>query len=310
MSRFLSHIALVLDANNTRIGISDLTRVGAALNRQLNEHFAPLWNLSASISAFADINQVPAQYAPIYILDHLRDPRLGGYHKLDQGRPFAIVGSDDPFWTVDASHECLEMVVDPSGDNTVVGDSPDSDVPGRVEFVVEICDPCGREDAAYLIDGIFVADFHTPQYFDSVAVPGARYSFGATITEPKQLLPGGYITWHDIARDKWFRHDRFASSIQTVEIPAPDIGQSLREHADYHSALIRAKLTGRRRSGLVQKRAQHASAVSEAACSRGVEMQKHITRLKEKLESNRPQRRKRIDATTERRSPNQPAAGN
>jgi hypothetical protein len=283
MNRFLSHIALVLDQNNTRTTISDLTRVSAAINRQLNEHFAPLWNLPVSLSAFASINEVPAQYSPIYILDHLRDPRLGGYHRLDQGRPFAIVGSDDPFWSVDASHECLEMVVDPGGDNTVVGDSPDDALPGRVEFVVEICDPCGREDAAYLIDGIFVADFHTPQYFDSVAVPGARYSYTGAITAPKQLLPGGYITWHDSVRNTWFRRDRFGSRFQTVEIPPPEIGQSLREHADYHSALIRAKRTRRHRKILARTHSKRTSAISLASHSRGALLQDKIARLEEKL---------------------------
>jgi hypothetical protein len=284
MNRFLNHIALVLDKDNSSIDIGFLTQVSAAISRQLTEHFAPLWNISASIDAFADINQVPAQYAPIYVLDHLSNPQLGGYHKTDQGRPFAIVSSEDEFWTIDASHECLEMVVDPNGNNTVVGDSPDPDRPGRVEFVVEICDPCGRVDAAYPIDSILVADFHTPQYFDSVAVAGARYSYSGKITQPKQLLRGGYMTWRDTNRNQWFQQDYFSSNIQTAEIPPPDIGQSLREYADYHSAPPRTKVAVLRRGALLRERKKHEVAVSEGARFRGSQIQNKIKQLKKTLQ--------------------------
>src|SRR5262249_42939044 len=123
-------------------------------------------------------------------------------------------------WSLTASHEALEMLVDPFGNRLMAGDSPKPDQ-GRVEFLVEVCDPSEAAEYAYTVNGILVADFYTPKYFDPVFAPGIRYSFTGAITEPRQVLPGGYLSWHDLASDHWWQEIWFDGSQPTFR----DIGR-------------------------------------------------------------------------------------
>jgi hypothetical protein len=104
-------------------------------------------------------------------------------------------------WTIDASHETLEMLVDPSGNRLqasraikIVGKDVE-DTAGEFEYLVEACDPCEANQYAYSINGIAVSDFITPHFYDPVATASARYSFGGNISRPRQILPGGYISF-------------------------------------------------------------------------------------------------------------------
>jgi hypothetical protein len=45
------------------------------------------------------------------------------------------------------------MLVDPSGNRLVAGDSPKTDQ-GRVSFLVEVCDPSEAADFAYSANGV------------------------------------------------------------------------------------------------------------------------------------------------------------
>ena len=40
-------------------------------------------------------------------------------------------------------------------------------------------------------------DFITPHFYEPHALPGTRYSFTGALTAPRQILPGGYISWVD-----------------------------------------------------------------------------------------------------------------
>ena len=40
-----------------------------------------------------------------------------------------------------------------------------------------------------------VSDFITPSFYDLVATQNGRYSFTGAVTAPRQILPGGYISW-------------------------------------------------------------------------------------------------------------------
>jgi len=59
---------------------------------------------------------------------------------------------------------------------------------------------------------VLVSDFYTPQYFDPVASAGTRYSFTGAIKAPRQILKGGYISWHDPISDHWFQQTWFSGS--------------------------------------------------------------------------------------------------
>src|SRR5215469_3953624 len=76
-----------------------------------------------------------------------------------------------------------------------------TDSTGEFDYLVEACDPCEANQFAYRINGIAVSDFITPHFYDQVATSGTRYSFGGNIPAPRQVLPGGYISFIDPQTD-------------------------------------------------------------------------------------------------------------
>jgi hypothetical protein len=203
----LVQVALVSETD--QITFSDLSRVSAALQKQVTRDVAPIWELEATVDAFASTSDVPVGYWPITISDQdLGD--AAGIHEDKDGQPFALVQYSYA-WSLTASHECLEMLVDPFGNRLVAGPSP---MPhqGRVEFLVEVCD--ASEDAAfgYKVNGILVSDFYTPDFFAPTPVAGTRYSFTGAIKAPRKILKKGYISWHDPVSDEWFQETFFAKA--------------------------------------------------------------------------------------------------
>jgi hypothetical protein len=85
---------------------------------------------------------------------------------------------------------------------------------GRASFLVEVCDPSEASDYAYSVNGVLVSDFYTPNYFDPVKAPGVRYSFTGALTEPRQVLPGGYLSWQDTATGHWWQEIWFGDQPQ------------------------------------------------------------------------------------------------
>jgi hypothetical protein len=74
---------------------------------------------------------------------------------------------------------------------------------GQFNYLVEGCDPCEANNYGYTILGVVVSDFITPHFYDPVVTQGTRYSFTGAITAPRQILPGGYISFVDQETDEW-----------------------------------------------------------------------------------------------------------
>ena len=105
---------------------------------------------------------------------------------------------------------------------------------GQYGYLVEACDPCEDNSYAYTINGIAVSDFITPHFYDPVMTSGTRYSFGGNIKAPRQILPGGYISFVDPIKDEWEQIlwvDHSKPPELTVLGPAPK-DKSLREWID------------------------------------------------------------------------------
>lgn len=181
----------------------------AALNIQVMRDLSPIWNVQATVRYLPNPKTIPVGVWPVFLVAKL-PPGEGGVHLDKKNQPYSLVigtpGSDD--WTIDASHETLEMLVDPGGNRlqssraiTVAGDGV-ADSTGQFEYLVEACDPCEANDFAYSINGIAVSDFITPQFYDPVVTTGARYSFGGNIKRPREILAGGYISFVDPNADE------------------------------------------------------------------------------------------------------------
>jgi hypothetical protein len=195
----------------TKVGLVDTTgtidtqtmaAAAAALNIQVTRDLPQYWPVNATVSYLPDHRNIPQGYWPVQLVRTL-PPGEGGFHMTAHNQPYAKViatpGSTE--WTVDASHETIEMLVDPNGNKLQTSTSIEiagreiRDGNARFEYLVEACDPCEADPYTYQIDGIRVSDFITPHFYDLQLTQGARYSFTGAIQRPRQILPGGYISW-------------------------------------------------------------------------------------------------------------------
>jgi hypothetical protein len=176
--------------------------VAAALNIQVMRDLPQYWAVQATVRYLPDPKKIPVGTWPVFLVAKL-PPGEGGVHLDKKNQPYSLVigTPDNHDWTIDASHETIEMLVDPSGNRLqtsraiAIEGSDVQDVPGEFEYLVEACDPCEGNQYAYAINGVAVSDFITPHFYDPVATSGTRYSFGGNIKRPRQVLPGGYISF-------------------------------------------------------------------------------------------------------------------
>ncbi len=184
--------------------------VAAALNIQVIRDLPQFWNVQATVIYLPDPKKIPAGVWPVNLVAKL-PPGEGGVHLDKHNQPYSLViatpAGDE--WTIDASHETLEMLVDPQGSRLqssqaigIVGDKI-QDTTGQFNYLVEACDPCEADQYAYSIQGVAVSDFITPHFYDPVKTTGTRYSFTGAITAPRQVLPGGYISFIDLETEEW-----------------------------------------------------------------------------------------------------------
>lgn len=213
MTGLIKHIALVSESASITQG--DLMRVAAALQKQAVRDLSPIWEIGATVDAFARLADVPIDYWPMIVRDDI-GYNAAGIHLDRNGQPFALISSSASIdeWSLTASHEMCEMLVDPFGNRLVAGDSQKPGQ-GRVNFLVEVCDPSEGASYAYSVNGVLVSDFYTPHFFDPVAASGVRYSFTGAVTAPRTILPGGYISFVDLATQVWWQQTWFGGAQPT-----------------------------------------------------------------------------------------------
>jgi hypothetical protein len=210
----------------------------AALNIQVMRDLPQYWNIHATVRHLPSPNKIPVGVWPVFLVAKL-PPGEGGVHLDKKNQPYSLVigTPDDESWTIDASHETLEMLVDPAGNRlqasraiTIAGKATE-DSNGEFQYLVEACDPCEGNQYAYSIQGIAVSDFITPHFYDPVVTAGTRYSFGGNIKKPRQVLPGGYISFVDPVKDE-IEQILFLGEKPELRDLGPAGGASLRAFVD------------------------------------------------------------------------------
>lgn len=225
----IAHVALV--SLSRSVGTADLVRVAAAIQKQVLRDFGPIWNVQASVDAFGSLLSVPLGYWPVIVLDQIDDPSALGYHQDLLGQPYALVKVTSS-WELTASHEVLEMLADPFGNRLVAGPSPRA-AQGRVNFLVEVCDPSESGAFSYTSNGVPVSDFYTPHYFDPVVNAAVRYSYTGAVKAPRTVLRGGYLSWVVPQTGHMWQLQWLGATQQIVDRgPANLAAGSLRAHSD------------------------------------------------------------------------------
>ena len=201
-------IISVLNMTNGEIADPDLIAAIRAVNRQVAEDFAPYWNMPATLRLEGSLLKQPRANlsaavmrgdAVLYVTSETGGGDPEGFHDRNvRGIPYGVVYSEvseqtgDP-WSVTFSHEALELIADPQGNNYVMGPAV-HDRRKKVFFWFEMCDAVSSQ--TYEIDGIALQSFLLPAYFEP-PVPGARTNFLGIDLEPFGIAPQSYVGYYD-----------------------------------------------------------------------------------------------------------------
>jgi hypothetical protein len=205
-------IISVINLSNGALADQALLQAIRAINRQLNEDFAPYWGFGAQLRLEGKTGQKKnfdsadmRGDAILYVraLARIRDAE--GFHEEHySGIPYGFVFLElskalKEEWSVTLSHEAMELIADPEANLLVQGPHP-ADRRRQVFHWYEMCDAVQSE--TYRIDGIRVSNFLLPLYFTSSNELGGRNDFLGTKTRGKTLEsfgvnPGGYIGFYD-----------------------------------------------------------------------------------------------------------------
>jgi hypothetical protein len=169
----------------------------AALQVYVDDHVAPAWGVMAKLVKGRDFRD--GCWAMVF-LDHADHARSLAYHHLTpDGYPQSKVfvettRADGKPVSVAASHELVEMLVDPSMNLEVM--KPD----GKLVHRYEVADPV--EDLHFKINGLPMSDFVYPAYFESFHKPGSvQFDHMDELKRPFQIHLGGYQCV--MAKGKW-----------------------------------------------------------------------------------------------------------
>lgn len=202
----MPHVALV--NHSTVVADADFGRLASSLTKQVGHLARAGYDVFADVKHYAPGHE-PADAWQLIVADDTDQADALGYHETTAaGAPvgwvFAKTVQDAGLsWTVTASHELVEMVIDPWA---LLG----VDLGNGTWVAWEACDPVEADAYGYRIDGVLVSDFISPAWFD----PGSTgpYDWTQHCHGPLTLLPGGYVAVQ--------RHGHWVQ--QTARRPSPD----------------------------------------------------------------------------------------
>jgi len=171
----------------TPLGV-DFDALIAAMQVFVDRDVAPVWGTPAKLQKSGDF--LAGKWAMVF-LDDADQPGALAYHDLTpDGLPMAKVFvkttiADHGLVSVSASHELVEMLVDPAINLMTTGPDP------KLVYAYESADPV--EQLSYPVNGIPMTDFVYPSYFEAFHKPGSvQFDRLKKVSKPFQILSGGY----------------------------------------------------------------------------------------------------------------------
>jgi hypothetical protein len=185
---------------------SEIERAIGPLQTQITEHFTPIWGIGADLSFVPGQTKAPPEAWTLVILDEADIAGALAYHDVaNNGFPLGKVFSktakeSNVTWTVAASHQLLEMLVNPRINLTVFNSSRS----GGTLYAYEVADACESDADGYIINDVLVSDFVYPSWFDANAKGDVvQFDYMGHIHKPLELCPGGYISAYDVKGGGW-----------------------------------------------------------------------------------------------------------
>jgi len=181
-------IACFIDKSTvTPLGV-DFDKLIAAMQEYVDKHVAPVWGTPAKLVKSKGF--VKDAWAVVF-LDDADEPGALAYHDLTpEGLPLSKVFvrttiDDGELVSVSASHELVEMLVDPAINLMTLGPDP------KATYAYESGDPV--EALSFPVNGIPMSDFVYPAYFETFRKANSvKFDHQNKVTKPFQILPGGY----------------------------------------------------------------------------------------------------------------------
>ncbi len=160
----------------------------AAMQDYIDKFIVPVWATPAKLVKTKDF--VPGCWAMVF-LDDADVPGALAYHDLTpDGFPLSKVFvrttlNNGDLVSVSASHELVEMLVDPAINLMTTGPDPKS------VYAYESADPV--EALTFNVRGIPMSDFVYPSYFENFRKPNSvKFDQMGKVKRPFQILAGGY----------------------------------------------------------------------------------------------------------------------
>jgi hypothetical protein len=166
----------------------DLDALIAAMQAYVDQNVAPVWGTPAKLIKSDDF--VANAWAMVF-LDDADQPGALAYHDLTpDGLPVSKVFvkttlQNNSLVSVSASHELVEMLVDPAINLLTTGPDP------NLIYAYESADPV--EETDFPVNGIAMSNFVYPAYFEAFHQPGSiQFDQLNAVNKPFQILKGGY----------------------------------------------------------------------------------------------------------------------
>ncbi len=160
----------------------------AAMQEYVNAFVAPIWATPAKL--IKSTGFVKGAWAMVF-LDDADQPGALAYHDLTpdglpQSKVFVKTTIDNgDLVSVSASHELVEMLVDPAINLMTTGPDP------TTIYAYESADPV--EALSFKVNGVAMSDFVYPSFFEDFHKAGSvRFDQMNKVKKPFQILAGGY----------------------------------------------------------------------------------------------------------------------
>jgi hypothetical protein len=167
------------------VGLDPLIK---AMQVFVDEHVAPVWGTPAKLVKTNDFKK--GAWAMVF-LDNADAPGALAYHDLTpDGFPIAKVFvkttlKNNDLVSVSASHELVEMLVDPAINLMTTGPDP------KTMYAYESADPV--EALSFSVKGIPMTDFVYPSYFESFRKAGSvKFDALGKVKKPFEIPKDGY----------------------------------------------------------------------------------------------------------------------
>ncbi len=261
----LPPIQIAVINESTVLQDADVVPVIAALQEQVSNDFGPVWGIDAALTMIPKGTPPPDTSWWLVMLDDSDQAGALGYHDLTPaalpiGKVFAA--SDlkaGTSWTVTASHELLEMLVDP--DINLTAFVQNANTQGTL-YAYEVCDACEDDSFAYQIDNVLLSDFVYPAWFESFRTQGSTtFDRMNQIHNPLTLIKGGYIGVFNVTEGTGWQQQTMEEKPVNVKFRGP-VGSRRERRSTPRSQWV-TSLPQRRISTNAQQYLQHLQSIQQ-----------------------------------------------